>query len=309
MDKFFSVAQVIAPIFTAIGLGMLARKKQLLTQEQNTGFQQYVMKFGLPCLVFNSCLTAKMGLESVSSMAMVLVLDFGMALWAFKLGKKKFPYHNLPMMFAAQETGMLGIPLVIVLFGASQAYRMGVLDLIQGVVAYPVIAILTADTGESPSPGKIAQKVIFSPFMIMAVLGLALNLSGAGDWLDKVGLGAVITEAISFVSQPVSAVMLFSVGYNFSLEKGSRAAIFRLCGVHFAMYGLCCILIQAILCLIPGVDLLTRLVLLMYCTLPASYLTPSLGRSEEDYTVASGVCSLLTLVSLAIFCGITAAIA
>ena len=66
---------------------------------------------------------------------------------------------------------------------------------------------------------------------------------------------------------------------------------------------------QLVLFLVPGVDWLTRIALLMYCTLPASYMAPGLGRSQQDYTVASGVCSLLTVMSLVIFCVITAFVA
>ena len=58
--------------------------------------------------------------------------------------------------------------------------------------------------------------------------------------------------------------------------------------------------------LIPDVDNLTRLAIFLYCMLPGSYLAPSLGRTEEEYQMASGVCSILTLVTLAIVC-VTAA--
>ena len=146
MEKFLTVAQVVAPIFAAIILGILAKKKNWISQEGVQGFQQFVMKIGLPCVVFNSCLTADMGAESISSMALVLPLVLLATLWAFRARRKQFPYHNLPQLFTAQETGMLGIPLFMILFGADQAYRMGVLDLTQAVTAYPVIAILTADT-------------------------------------------------------------------------------------------------------------------------------------------------------------------
>ena len=83
MEKVFTVLQVVAPIFLAIFLGMLAKKKNMITPEHVQGFQQFVMKFGLPCVVFNSCLTANMGAESVSSMALVLPLVFLATLWAF----------------------------------------------------------------------------------------------------------------------------------------------------------------------------------------------------------------------------------
>ena len=167
MEKVFTVLQVVAPIFLAIYLGMLAKKKNMISAEHVQGFQQFVMKFGLPCVVFNSCLTANMGAESVSSMALVLPLVFLATLWAFRARKKQFPYFNLPQMFTAQETGMLGIPLFMILFGADQAYRMGVLDLTQAVTAFPVIAILTSDTGENPSSMEIFKKVMASPLLIL----------------------------------------------------------------------------------------------------------------------------------------------
>lgn len=308
MNKFLTVVQVVAPIFAAIALGMVARRQKLVTPEGVQGFQQFVMKIGLPCVVFNSCLTADLG-SSVTSMVLVLPAVVLATLWAFCARKKQFPYHNLPQLFAAQETGMLGIPLFMILFGADQAYRMGVLDLTQAVTAYPVIAILSADAGENPSVKDITKKVLTSPLMVMSLLGLALNLSGAGEWLEAVGIGAVITESTSFLSQPVSALMIFSVGYNFSLAKGSRAAIVRISAIHFLMFAAFCLVIQGVLFLVPGVDSLTRWVILLYCTLPASYLAPGLGRSAEDYTMASGVCSVLTVTSLIVFCIMAALVA
>lgn len=309
MEKFLSVAQVIAPIFVAILLGMLARKKRLLTPEGVQGLQQFVMKFGLPCVIFNSCLTAEIGGEALSSMAMAAPMVIVSTFWAFRARKKQFPFHNLPQLFTAQETGMLGIPLFMILFGVDQAYRMGVLDLAQAVTAYPTIAILSADTGENPSLSNIVKKVLTSPLLIMSMLGLALNLSGIGAWLDSVGIGAVITESTSFLAQPVSAMMIFSVGYNFSITEGNRGTIFKIAGIHFAYFAVCCLIVQGIFMLIPGVDALTRWAMLMYCTLPASYLAPTLGRTEEDYAMASGVCSILTVVSLAVFCVMAAVVA
>ena len=302
MEQFFTVAQVVAPIFTAIFLGVLAKKKNMISQEGIQGMQQFVMKFGLPCVVFNSCYSATIGAESLSSMALVLPCVLLATLWSYKARKKHFPYHNFPQLFAAQETGLLGIPLFMILFGAEQAYRVGILDLTQAVTAFPTIALLSANTGENPSPLQIAKKVAVSPLLIMAVAGLALNLSGAGEWLNSVGIGGVLTECTSFLTQPVSAMMIFSVGYNFSLAKGNRTAIFKIASIHFTMYAVFGILIQLGLSLIPNVDPLTRWATLLYCTLPASYVAPTLGRTEEDQTVASGVCSILTVVSLAIFC-------
>lgn len=307
MERVLTVLQVIAPIFTAVFLGLIARRKELMTPQEIRGLQQFVVQFALPCVVFNSCLTAKMGAEALTSMALALPPLILGTLWAFGPGKRKLPYHNLPMLFAAHETGMLGIPLTITLFGASQAYRMGVLDLAQAVVAYPVIAILTADAGENPSVGEIVKKVLTSPLMLMSGLGLALNLSGAAAWMEQAGVIGIVTESAGFLAAPVSALMLFSVGYNFSMERRCRGAVLRICGIYLGISAVSAVAGQAVLCLIPGVEAVTRWVMLLYTALPASYLAPGLGRTEEDAAAASGVCSVLTAASLVCFCVIAAA--
>lgn len=309
MEKVITVAQVIVPIFVAVLLGLIAKRRKLLTPEQVQGLQQFALKFGMPCVVFTSCLTADMGVESLSSMGLVLGFVLLSTVLSFTVLKKRYSYHNLPMLFCAQETGMLGIPLFIILFGTAQAYRMGVLDLIQAVAAYPVIAILSTDTGEHPTAKEILKKVFTSPLMIMSLLGLFLNLSGIGGWLTRIGVGGIITASTSFLSQPISALMIFSVGYNFSLAKECRKPVLEIAGIHFGMFALFAVLIQGALLLLPNVDSLTRWATLLYCALPASYLAPGLGRNTREYTMASGVCSVLTATCLIVFCVIAAAVA
>lgn len=309
IEKILTVAQVVIPIFVAIFLGVLAKRRQLMTQEHVKGLQQFALKFGMPCVVFTSCLTADMGVESLGSMGLVLAAVLTSCGLSFALKKKRYPYHNLPMLFCAQETGMMGIPLFIILFGTQQAYRMGVLDLIQAVTAYPIIALLSADTEENLTVSRIIRNIFTSPLMIMSLLGLFLNLSGIGGWLNHIGVGAVITASTSFLSQPISALMIFSVGYNFSLAKESRKPVLEISAIHFGLFALFCIVIQGALFLLPNVDSLTRWAVLLYCALPASYLSPGLGRSTQDSTMASGVCSVLTATCLAVFCVIAAVVA
>lgn len=305
MEKITTVLEIIVPIFITIILGMFAKRKNMITEDENKGLQQFVMKFGLPCVLFNSCLTASLGAESLTSMGMLLPFILFSTVWSFQARKKQFPYHNVPMLFCAQESGMLGIPLFMTLFGASQAYRMGVLDMTQSFIAIPVIAILTSDAGENPSVISIVKKVFQSPLLLMSLLGLALNLTGAIDVLNSIGVGGVLTEATGFLAGPVSAVILFSVGYNFSLGKGDRKQIFTLCGVHFTMFAVFGIIMQLILFFLPSVEPETRWAVLLFTTLPPSFLSSGLGRTTEENMVASSVCSILTIVSLAIFCVVT----
>lgn len=309
MEKVFSVLQVIVPIFAAVLLGMLARRKKLLSTEQVSGLQQFVMKFGLPCVLFNSCLGANIGSESLTTMCMLLPMILLSALGGFWVRKRFFHYHNLPMMFSAQESGMLGIPLFVTLFGAQQAYRVGVMDMTQSLIAIPVLAILAANVGENPTVGSIVKQVLRSPLLLMSLLGLVLNLSGAAALLDSVGIGAVITESTGFFAQPVNALMLFSVGFNFSISKQNRKPIFTLCAIHLVLFALFGAIMLGVMALLPEVDSLTRYAIVLYCVLPGSFITPTLGRTEEEITVTSGVSSILTLFSLLVFCGMAVVVA
>ena len=309
MEKWSAVLQVVAPIFAAVFVGILARKRKMLTHKEARGMEQFVMNFGLPCLLFNSCLGAKMNAESLVSFAMVFVTILMSELFAFFVLKKKAPYHNLPMLFAAQESGMLGIPLYMTLFGAAHVFRMGVLDLAQSTFCIVTIAILTAKTGENPTPGYIFKQALRSPLLIFSVAGLLLNLSGAKLLLDQAGVMPVITAVTEFIAQPVSALMLFSVGFGLAISDGNRGMILRLSAIHFLLLAGAGVVMQGILCLLPAVEAQTRWAILMYTTLPGSYIAASLGHTQEEKEMASGVCSLLTIVSLIFFCVIAVCVA
>lgn len=302
MEKLLSLLEIIIPIVACMGLGVLARKKNIITAEQNSGVQQFVLKFCIPCVLFNSCLEAQLGSQSLITMVMVVPVLFLCSLWAFRARKKRYLYHNLPMLFAAHETGMLGLPLCMILFGASQAYRMGIMDMTQGLISIPVMVILSANTGENPRIRDIIKKVLLSPMLIMSVLGFVLVLSGAADWLDAVGIGSIITKTTSFLAQPVSAAILFTIGYNFSLNRENRKEIFKIASIGFAFSVAACLVMQGVLCLVTNVEPVTRWIVLLYCLLPASYLAPGLSRNARESTVASGVCSMLTVVTLIGFC-------
>ena len=188
MDKYLDIALVVVPILFSTALGILARRKDMLAPEEVRGLQQFVIRFGLPCLLFNSCLTAQISSESVSTMIMLIPLAFLAALWGFHARKKLHPYHNLTLLISGKETGMIGIPLFIVLFGAAQSYHMGVLDLAQGVITIPVVSILSAKADENPSPAKIAKQVAERYHLVFVPLqekfDALAEATTATDWLN-----------------------------------------------------------------------------------------------------------------------------
>lgn len=309
MDRVVNVLQCILPIMVTVFLGAFSRRKQLLTKEQITGLQQYAMRFGIPCVLFTSCLQADISAETAGLIAMMVPFGLLGALWAFRMGRKRFPYHNLPLLFAAQENGMLGIPLFMILFGAANSYHIGMLDIAIMPAFFPTLAILTAVTGENPSKKEILKSALGSPLLVMSLLGLMLNLTGLADLLAGWGILGIVTETASFLTQPISALMIFCVGYNFTMAAGHRREIFRVSAVHLAYTAGFGGVIQLLLLLLPQVDPLTRWAVLLFTTLPPTYIATTVGRKDADYTLASGVCSILTVVTLVVFCVIAVMIA
>ena len=118
------------------------------------------------------------------------------------------------------------------------------------------------------------------------------------------GIGRVITEVTTFLGQPVSTLMIFTVGYNLSLSGENRTEVIRLCLIRLLTFAVIGGVLQLLLLLIPGITPLTRWAMLLYCFLPASYIAHTLGRTEQEQTVAAGVSSLLTIVTLGVFCAI-----
>lgn len=306
MDKIFSLAQVVLPILLSVLLGMLARKKEILSSVEVQGLQTFVLNICLPCLLLRSCLTADLGPQTLTSMAILIPFLLLSTLWAFFVGRKQFPNHNLPMLMCCKETGMIGLPLFMLLFGTENAFYMGVLDLAQAPLVYVVMGILSSGEGKITSGWDIVKQMFRSPLMLTSLSGIALNLLGVWDWLQAVGAGTAVTETLGFLAQPVSMIMLFCVGYYFSLERQNIGPVLKLSAVHFAYFAVAAVVLQLLVNLLPDVTELTRKALLFYCLLPASYLAAGLGRSEEDSMLASGVCSVLTLVCLAAFACIAA---
>lgn len=309
MEKLFQVLQIIVPIFACVVLGMLAKARKLLSEEQVSGLQKFAIQFCVPCVLFNAYLTASFSSESVGSLVMNMALMLGGTLWAFLWGRKRYPYYNLPMLFGAQESGMLGIPLFITLFGVGSAFYLGILDLSQALILIPTLSILTAPSDSSPNPKAIFLTTVKSPMIIMGGLGLLLNLTGLKDVLDRIGVGQILTETTGFIAAPISAVMLFSVGFNLSFRAEYLRGITELFLVHLGYTVAGMLVIQGVLFLLPDVDPLTRWALLVYSTLPSTYIAPSVGKTEADRAVTSGVCSMGTIFSLVVFCVIAIVIA
>ena len=224
MTQLVAIAKVVLPILICAALGIFARKKEILSEEHNAGIQRFVLKFCVPCVLFNSCLDAAVTSETLLSMALLIPLLVVCFVVSLRLRKKALPYHSLPLLLTAHETGMLGIPLFIILFGVENAFHMGVLDIAQAFVAVPIITLVSADMGKG-SVKEMLRGIFTSPILIMGVLGFVLGLSGAMAWLDSLGIAIEKPFEASALEPDENGFLASQLVFAIREELGRKAEI------------------------------------------------------------------------------------
>lgn len=308
MPMLMEVLEVILPILAPILLGAVLRRKQTISYEGISGMETFVMRYGIPCMLFHAYLTCSFSREVVAGMAAVFCLTLALAVLAFRMRRTaRWNYHNLPMLFSITEGG-LGVPLFLILFGLEQTFRIASLDLAQTLIGVPIISILSADEASQVRGKDILRRIASVPVAIAMVLGLAMNFSGLGAALEPSGVTSLITAVTSAIAEPVSALMLLCVGYEFQISKENRRNVLQMTGCFLGVRIVFCAAIQGLLCLLPSVQPITRWAVLLFCFLPPSYLSVNLGRTQRDNAFAASVCSISTFATLVVFCIIAIAV-
>ena len=108
----------LIPIFAVIGLGMLLRKREFLTEQSTRAFNQFAYFFALPLFLFYKLATASSSGSQVDSMVFALITAVAatgvigwLAGYAFKI-----PFFSRGSMIQASFRGNLafiGLPLVL----------------------------------------------------------------------------------------------------------------------------------------------------------------------------------------------------
>ena len=305
VGKLITVLEVLLPIALAMALGAVARKRGSISKAGVEGMQKFVLNVALPFALFNSCLTGSFSGETLLPMGFTFLVLLISTLMAFRL-RKRIGYSNLPMAFAAGEAGMIGLPLYMTLFPAEHTFRFAALQLIHLATAMPTLSILTAEKegGALDTPALI-KKVFTTPILVGSLLGLAVNLSGGMRLLEHIGFDTVLTKATSFMAAPVSAVIVFVIGYTFDLSGEDLRAELRASASRLLLFTLFCLMLQGALFFMPDVAPETRWAVLLYYMLPAPYTMPALGKTDSEQSFGSGVCSIGTVITLTVFCVMT----
>lgn len=242
MESIRLSTQCVLPMLTLIALGMLIRRLGWLDEDANTQMDRVAFRILLPAVLFQSIYTSDfhtgfdgqmLGLAALFSMA-----AFGIAIVVSGLVEKD------PARRASLAQGMFrnnsmvyGFPIITALYGSAAVGPFSLLLVLvipmNNILAVVLLTLLTSGRFR---PVVMVKSIASNPFVIAAVLALAMKLL-------RVGLPQFASTAIGYLGQTATpmAMLLLGASLKFSAVQDYRRDIFW--GVGIKLVGLTVILL------------------------------------------------------------------
>ena len=296
------VLRTILPVVVMLAIGMLCRRRGILSREGVNALKGVVVNITLPAVLLNAFATTRYTLMDV----VIPLLMFLVCLAAWALGRwmgrlLKLPSRFVPFLTTGFEAGMLGYALFNMLYGSGRTAEFARVDLGQVLFVFTLYKILLGMDGrEKPKPGQLAKEMALSPIILAIVCGVLLGATGLYRALEPSGISGVFTACTDFVSAPTSAIILLTIGYDLVLgdipwASTAKVVALRLCimmALRFAFVGI-------VHLLWPQAQL-GAAVNVMFI-LPPPFVLPVFADDPDQRVYVSSVLSVSTLVAIAGF--------
>lgn len=282
---FLQSVTVAAPVLLLIALGYLWARMKLPFDNETIG--ALVLRVGVPCLLFTSLTTADVNLAEVGRIALAAICVISVStlvgIIALKLAKK--PLHTYLMTAMNGNSGNMGLPLALMVFGPAG---------LPPAIAYFLVVTLTQNTlglvvtaGRFDPRSLIRQPII--PASIITIMVLVLHVP-VPEWIART------TQLLGNIVVPLMLLLLGASLSQFKVQDlGISLAMALLRFVAGAFGGLSIIWIFAL----TGVE--AGIVWIM-ATMPSAIvhflMAERFGRSPEKVAGVIVVSTLLTLAGL-----------
>ena len=298
MQTFTTVLEKALPVFVMLAIGMLCRKKRIITREGVDAMKTFAVNITLPAVMLSAFATASYSRDSL----IVPLVIFAVCVLMLLLGRAGcrllgVPGRLSPYLATGFEAGMLGYALFALLFPDEPTSSFAMVDLGQVLFVSTLYKALLA--GQGGLRGVI-REAAHAPTGWAIGIGLIIGATGLYRALAPFGVSGVLDAVTGFVSAPTSAVILLTIGYDLvpgeiRWRKTARLAAIRL-GVSALALGA---VLAADRLLLGGLMHPGALVLMF--TLPPPYVLPVFADVEEERADVSSALSSLTLISLILF--------
>lgn len=296
MEQMISVLQTALPVFLALALGMLCRKKDFLSREGVDALKKVVLNITLPAVLFHAFATTEYNAGTI----VLPVTVFGICCLALALGfliarLSGTKSRLMPFLASGFEAGMLGYALFALLFPGESASRFAILDLGQTLFVFTLYKVLLSGKRDWRA---IVRDMVTSPILWAVAAGVITGATGLYRAMGSVS--GILDSITDFISAPTGMIILLTVGYDLVLGdipwKKTAGAIAMRLGVMAVCLGVLLGLNRWVLggAIFPGAAILMVL-------LPPPYVIPVFADEPAERVQISSALSALTLVTIVLF--------
>ncbi|MCL5291647.1 MAG: AEC family transporter [Actinobacteria bacterium] len=207
------VSSILAVVFL-IALGYLAKRTGLLSVENRQVINDIIIYLAMPALIFRAVTQSKLdsSLLKIPLLAIIVMLISVGA--AFILGRllklDRTTFGALLLVSAVGNTGYLGYPLTINLFGQGNLVRAVFFDIFGSVLFVFTVGIIIAHRyGDGKEELNISRELFTFPPLV----GLA-----AAFLLRGFSLPFFVTKAIGFMADATIPLIMLSIGLSIELS-------------------------------------------------------------------------------------------
>ena len=308
MDRMIGVLQTVLPVLVMLGIGMLCRKKALISREGVNALKNVVVNITLPAVLLSAFATTQYTfMDIVIPLLMFLICLAGWALGKAAMKLFRMPSRFVPFLTTGFEAGMLGYALFGMLYGSTKTADFARIDLGQVLFVFTLYKILLGlESSKKADPKELIREMVFSPIILAIAAGVLLGATGLYRSLAPSGISGLFDACTDFVSAPTGAIILLTIGYDLVLTDVPWASTGKVVAVRFGIMMILRLVLLLVLRLILPSANLTGAINVMFI-LPPPFVLPVFADDADQRVYVSSALSVSTLVAIVGFAILAAA--
>ena len=292
------VLDTALPVFIALFLGILCRRRNILSRDGVDTLKKVAVDITLPAVLFSAFASA----EYTAQKLLIPLLFFVLCVAALALGlllRRLFRIKSrlMPYLMTGFEAGMLGYGLFALLYPGQSNSGFALIDLGQVLFVFTVYKGLLMGKGRLKETFAEAAR---SPVLWAIIVGMIFGITGLYKLLQPSGVAGNIDSVAAFVAAPTSCLILITIGYDIQLKKTPWGRVAAYTGLRLAVMGLILAAMVFVNRHILG-GIMDENALLLMLILPAPYVLPIFADVEAERTDIASTLSVMTLASLLLF--------
>lgn len=306
MDHVAQIVSRILPIFFLLGLGNWIRHTNFLPETTIEDLKKITANLALPAVLFVSFLNTELRVAYLAIFALTFFVCVAL-LWFGKFLKRQrnIPHLYFPFLMTGFEYGMLGISLFGSVYGLENIGYIAVMDLGHELFIWFVfLALLLKEREGIQNSGQLMRTFFKSPVVLGILLGIALNLAGAQQFLYDFPITAGVITTLEYLANLTIPLILIIIGYGIKFDRYGVKDASTVVLTRLAILIPLALIVNAIL--IRGLLQLGKpfeAALFTLFILPPPFIIPLYIRPDltDEKRYVNNVLTIYTIVSIAIF--------